>query len=192
MFSTEEPAELPVRIQDDDGRWTWSWDPPEIELIDGERVPKVSPKRRHGRVQGELFVVLNAWGKREGYEVATEWRFHLSSTNSYVPDIAAASIARLDPLDDVTVEEPRFAPDVAVEVRSPSNRARHTNVKIARYLEHGGRLVLDVDPATRTIVAHDSGGSVTFRVGDILEHPAAPGLQIDLRSLFDAGDRRRS
>ena len=191
MFSTEEPAELPVWIVEDDGRGTWHWDPPEIELIDGRPVRKVSPKRRHARVQGTLFTELDRWGRENGYEVGTEWRFHLSSTNSYVSDIAAASVARLEALDDVAVEEPPFAPDLAVEVRSPSNRAGEIATKIARYLEFGGGLVLDVDPAKRTIVAHDRHGTTTYRAGDTFEHAAAPGLRFDVGALFAAAERVR-
>jgi Uma2 family endonuclease len=188
MFSTEEPAELPVWIVDDDGGGSWHWDPPEIELIDGRPVRKVSPRRRHARVQLKLASLFDAWGEANGFDVGTEWRFHLSAMNSYLPDLAAVETARLRGLRGEALEEPRFAPDVAVEIRSPNNRATDIALKIARYLEFGGKLVLDVDPALRTVVAHDAGGQTRFVDHTFFEHPLTPGLRIDLAAVFAAGD----
>jgi hypothetical protein len=56
---------------------------------------------------------------------------------------------------------------------------------------HAGRLVLDVDPDGRRIVAHDAGGARTFGPGAAFAHEAAHGLTIDLDALFAKLDRRR-
>lgn len=191
MFTSDQPANLPVRLQDDDGRWYWMWDPPEVELIDGVQIRKVSPKRRHARIQGTLFGIVDQWGLACGYEAGTEWRFHLSGDDSYVADIAAVSVARLEPLSDEEAEEPCFAPDLAIEVRSPSNRSAQIAIKIARYLDFGGALVLDVDPAACRIFAHDAAGATTYTPGEIFRHPRVPGLTFDVRKLFAAADRRK-
>jgi Uma2 family endonuclease len=69
-------------------------------------------------------------------------------------------------------------------LRQPGDRPRNIQRKIELYLAHGSRLVLDVDPKTRTVAAHDASSVRTLKEGDPFEHPAAPGLTFDLRSLF--------
>ena len=42
------------------------------ELVDGEAVPKVSPKRFHSRSQRALLHLLEDWGEERG-EIGVEW-----------------------------------------------------------------------------------------------------------------------
>jgi Uma2 family endonuclease len=165
---------------------------PYVELIDGVRVPKVSPRTRHSMVQAELLVLFRIWALGRG-RAGTEWRLWLVPTggqrSSLVPDVAYVSQKRLDELGDDAYEMPPFAPDVAVEVRSPGDRRKRIERKIELYLSHGAHLVLDVDPRTRTIFAHDEGGLHAFRDGDRFEHVAVPGLEFEVRALFDAAGR---
>lgn len=166
---------------------------PYIELIDGIEVPKVSPKTRHSLLQAQLAGILRGWAG-EGGVVGTEWRVWLVPTgprrSSLVPDVAYVAKERLDPLSDQAYEMPPFAPDIVVEIRSPDDRPRNIARKVDLYLKHGAKVVLDVDPDSRVIVAHDSASTRTFRDGDVFEHPAAPGLTFDLRALFDSVKRR--
>jgi Uma2 family endonuclease len=168
-------------------------DLPEVELIDGAPVPKMSPRRRHARLQWELAVRLDAWGGDRG-EVGTEWRFRLAETprrTELVPDVAYVAFERMANLGDEAAEEPPFAPDVAVEIRSPGDRELNIQAKIGLYLTHGARLVLDVDRDERRIVAHDVAGARAFGPGDVFAHDAAPELTIDVAALFAKLDRRR-
>jgi Uma2 family endonuclease len=152
----------------------------------------MSPRRRHARLQGLIFASLDRWAERRG-DVGTEWRFRLSerpeSETSLVPDVAYVSGDRLGRLDDATAEEPPFAPDIAVEIRSPGDRERNIRAKIGLYLEFGAMLVLDVDPERRQIVAHDPRGKRAFAAGETFSHPAAPGFTLDVATLFAAADR---
>lgn len=167
---------------------------PYLELIDGVRVPKVSPRTRHSFLQLELGTLFRAWAAGRG-SVGTEWRLWLVPTGgqrtSLVPDVAYVSQERLAELGDEAYEMPPFAPDVAVEIRSPGDRRRRIERKIELYLTYGARLVLDVDPATRTIFAHDGSAMRAFRDGDRFQHAAVAGLSFDVSALFDAGERRR-
>jgi Uma2 family endonuclease len=166
---------------------------PYVELIDGVELPKASPMTHHGQLQLRLGGILQAWAAERGV-VGTEWRFWLvpigDRRTSLVPDVAYASTERLVPLSDEAYEIPPFAPDVAIEVRSPSDRAGNIRRKIELYLAHGAHLVLDVDPAKRRIVAHDATSTQSFADGDRFEHAATPGLTFDLRALFDSVKRR--
>jgi Uma2 family endonuclease len=166
---------------------------PYVELIDGLELPKASPVTRHGQLQWRLGAMLQAWAAERGI-VGTEWRFWLVPTGdrrtSLVPDVAYVSNERLVPLNDEAYEIPPFAPDVAIEIRSPSDRAGNIRRKIELYLAYGSRLVLDVDPAKRTIVAHDATSTQLFADGDRFEHAATPGLTFEPGALFDSVKRR--
>ena len=102
----------------------------------------------------------------------------------FVPDVAVVMLERLRSLPESEREQPPFAPDVAVEVRSPSYRPAFAAEKIVRYLRTGAVLVLDVDPVKRVVTAHSAAGVRTFSEGDRFTHDAAPWLAFDVAELF--------
>ena len=162
-------------------------DLPEIEILRGVDLPKMSPKRRHALLQLEVAARLRSWAGRSG-EVGTEWRFRLTASGPkktiLVPDVAYVASRRMRALSDREIEEPPFAPDVAVEIRSPGDRLRKIVAKAAAYLEAGSVLVLDVDPIRRRVTAYDASGQTTYATPGIFEHVAVPGLRIDLEEMF--------
>ncbi len=163
-------------------------DKPEIEYIDGSPYPKVSPKRTHAVVQFAAATVMKRCAGERGV-VGTEWRFKLARGTELVPDVAYVSYDRLRPLTHEGSEEPPFAPDVAVEVRSPSHRRALAATKISQYLSHGSELVLDVDPSDRLVYAHAPGQeAVCYRVGDRIKSAALTWLRFDAGELFEDVD----
>jgi Uma2 family endonuclease len=168
-------------------------DLPEVEILDGVPVSKASAGRRHATLQGQLGALLGTWAEQRG-EVGIEWRFRLAETprrTELVPDVAYVAASRMAALSDEAAEEPPFAPDIAVEVRSPSDAEHHVRAKAELYLAHGAVLVLDVGPVGRRIVAYDASGVCTFGAGSVFVHEAAPGLTIDVDALFAKLERRR-
>jgi Uma2 family endonuclease len=168
---------------------------PEVEILRGIELPKVSPKRRHGRLQGIFWEILDSWAGDDG-EVSTEWRFWLTKAGereqtTLVPDVAFVSIERMTPLSEEDAEEPPLAPDVAVEIRSPGDRHRNIQTKVEMYLSAGSRLVLDVDPEGRRIVAHDRNGTSIFDESLLFEHAEVPGLSFRVSDIFARSDRKR-
>ena len=162
---------------------------PYIELIDGLELRKMSPKLRHGELQYEFMKLLDAWSAGRG-KFGLEWRCWLVAAGprrtSLVPDVAWVSEERFAPLDAEAKQTLPFAPDIAIEIRSPGDRLRNLQRKVELYLAHGSRLVLDVDPKSRTIVAHDRTSMRTFKENERFEHAEAPGLNFDLKTLFGA------
>jgi Uma2 family endonuclease len=161
---------------------------PYVELIDGIRVRKVSPLHRHSILQGEMYVLLRAWAAGRG-TASTELRVWLvieGKRTSLVPDVAFIAAERLAGHSEAARDRPRFAPDIAVEIRSPRDRKSNVARKIELYLAHGARLVLDVDPATRTIVAHDGVTIRAFGAEETFAHPAAEGLTFDIGAYFES------
>lgn len=158
-------------------------DKSEIEYLSGRPYPKVSPKRIHAMVQGAATLVLRRCATGLG-AVGPEWRFHLAKDTSLVPDLAFVSYERLRTLSDQEAEEPPFAPDIAIEVRSPSHRSALAREKIALYLAHGSRLVLDIDPTERALHAHNKTGARTYRNGEAFLDATFPWLRFEVSELF--------
>jgi Uma2 family endonuclease len=117
---------------------------PETEWIRGRAVQKVSPKRDHSRVQGELLSLLLMWSRGRG-EVGPEWRFRIAvageARRPLVPDIAFVSFERLRGLSHDELQAPAFAPNVAVEVLSQGDARLDLASKIDVYLGAGFELL---------------------------------------------------
>ncbi|MBV8067707.1 MAG: Uma2 family endonuclease [Candidatus Eremiobacteraeota bacterium] len=162
-------------------------DQPEIEYLDGQPHPKVSPKLSHSLVQGALCRILHRCSGKRG-RVGPELDVYPSGGNAgltkFVPDVAYVSMERLRALPAADREEPPFSPDIAVEVWSPANDRNYLELKIARYLATGSVLVLDVDPYARTIIAHDGSTVRTYKKEEHFEHPAMPWLRFDVAEAF--------
>ena len=79
------------------------------------------------------------------------------------------------------------APDLAVEVLSPSNTRAKMAEKTREYLAAGARLVWNVDPRRRTVSIHAPDAEP--RVLDIGDHldggDVLPGFSVVVRSLFE-------
>jgi Uma2 family endonuclease len=160
---------------------------PAIESVRGQWFRKMSPRTRHALVQGRMLMLLSLWADGRG-DVGTEWRFILStpdeSPNSLVPDVAFVASGRLAQEPGDARESPAFAPDIAVEVLSPGDRLRLLETKIGIYIAHGTRLVIVVDPATRTIRTHELRTDRTFHIDDVVRSDEFPDLTIDVHELF--------
>ncbi len=87
---------------------------------------------------------------------------------------------------------PPIAPDLAVEVLSPSNTAKEMALKRIDYFAAGVRLVWEVDPRTRTVAAYT--GPKRHRVlgedGTLSGGAVLPGFKVAVRDLFSKLDRR--
>jgi len=79
-----------------------------------------------------------------------------------------------------------FAPDLAVEVVSPSNRATDVHEKAREYLQAGGQLVWIIWPETRTATVYVQGGeSYNLTEADALDGGTVlPGFAAPLAALF--------
>jgi Uma2 family endonuclease len=160
---------------------------PVVEYLDGERRRKVSPRSKHSRVQLLMGMLIDRCGSEIGM-VGTEWDFRIGvvdDTESFlVPDVAFLSFERLRSIEKRDRSQPPIAPDIAVEVWAPRNDRAFLQRKIAKYLASGSSLVLDVDPRTRSIVAHAVDGARTYEEAERFTHPAVPWLTFDVHEAF--------
>ena len=78
-----------------------------------------------------------------------------------------------------------IAPDLAVEVISPSNKAGDIELKIRQLLRAGTGLIWIVYPDLRSITVHTIDGAVTLQEDDSLTGgDALPGFDVRVADLF--------
>ncbi len=78
------------------------------------------------------------------------------------------------------------APDLAVEIASPSNTVAEILDKVRDYLEAGARTVWVVEPRTRGVTVHVPGGEPrVLREADVLDGgEVLPGFRLQVAELF--------
>ena len=163
------------------------------ELIAGELIELTpSPGSPHAFSQNRLSTVLDNFARPRALgAVFTECGFLISTDPDTVraPDVAFVSIDRL-PAEGLLAGYMPMAPDLAVEVVSPSDRATYIQGKVRAWLDAGSRLVWVAYPSTRSVTAHLPGGeTIEFAADDILDGaPVLEGLQARVSSLFDLFD----
>jgi Uma2 family endonuclease len=168
--------------------YEWVDQRPYVEFHAGQNVVKVSPDTWHSIVQVALGSILRPLAKGRGL-VGSEWHFdmtlQLGAKTILLPDIAFVRRERLFGLSETFLQVPNFAPDVAIEIRLPSDRPGIRDWKRTKYVEAGCDLVLDVDPERRTIRAFAPGSDErTFVRGETFQHPAAPWLRFEVAEAF--------
>ncbi len=154
------------------------------ELVDGRMYVREPASYRHGEVAALLLGAIMAHVQREkcGRVLAAETGFTLRRNPDTVraPDVAYVSNARR-PAPGVRGYA-ELAPDLAVEVLSPSGRAGKVRSKIDSWLSAGTLLVWVVDPERHLARMYASSGEVTvLGIGDFLDGGAVlPGLRVSL------------
>jgi Uma2 family endonuclease len=165
-----------------------------LELIRGELKVMSPSKPLHGivcaRVAAELinFVEANdlgvVFGEETGFVVERDPDSVLGA------DAAFVSYERLAAVEDIDKFFPS-APDLAVEVMSPSNTVREMEEKTALYFGAGARAVWVFNPKKKTAAVYTSPSDVrTLSEGETLEGgDVLPGFKLELSKLFAVGKK---
>jgi Uma2 family endonuclease len=104
------------------------------------------------------------------------------ATLLYAPDVGFIAKDSAQPRTGKFYEG---APDLAVEVISPHDRAGEIHTKVQNYLKYGTRAVWVVYPDTRTLTVHLANGARTLGVGDVLDGgDILPGFSLRISDLF--------
>jgi Uma2 family endonuclease len=182
-----------------DHKWTYAdycaWpDDERWELIDGEAYAMVpAPLRRHQQLVGDLYFELRK--RLEGrpchvYPAPFDVRFadeDEADERTYTvvqPDISV--FCREDRLDD---KGARGAPDLVVEILSPSTSSKDSIIKRALYERHAVAEYWIVDPETselyQFVLRNDRYGEPTVLAKtDTIKAAALEGVSFGLSALF--------
>jgi Uma2 family endonuclease len=157
------------------------------ELIDGEPVELSPSADISGWISGRLFSRLGQFvGARGlGWAFPPKTGFVLFDDRSTVrsPD---GAFVRGDRLPKLTGHFVPLAPDLAVEVLSPSDRMTDALGKVGMYLDAGVRLIWLVDPAINTVTIYRPGAApTTLREGDTLDGGnVLPDFRVQVAEIF--------
>jgi Uma2 family endonuclease len=169
-----------------------SWDDTErYELIDGNAYMMAPPSRPHQEISGELFGTMWAFLKDKPCKVyAAPFSVRLSPKEDQSDDTV------VEP-DIVVVCDPskldyrgcNGAPDLVVEILSPSNSRHDRIVKFQKYRKAGVREYWIVDPEEKSLVVYvlKNGEYVAsaYADTDIVRVAVLPGCTIDLKAIFN-------
>lgn len=157
------------------------------ELRQGEVFMVAWPKHRHGRLQHRIRdLLLGVIG--DAVEVEIEMAFRaLPEFEIRRADIGVISVARADRADEEGYVS--GAPEIVIEVESPSNTAREFREKEALYLATGALAFWVVYPDRREVTVAVADGSRTYRDGDEIELRGFGDKRVAVSKLL--GPRRR-
>jgi len=160
------------------------------ELVRGRVVREPAAGFEHGRIAAVVASVLTRFVDERGLGVVVgaETGFALSEDPPIVraPDAAFIAAARL-PVGTTSVQGfARVAPDLAVEIASPTNSAADIRGKVRDYLDAGVRLVWVLQPRDGTVAVHRPGRRRAVRRAPDRLHGAEilPGFRVPVADLF--------
>jgi len=158
------------------------------EVLDGELFMTPSPTYRHQVAAFELAGILrdHVSKHRMGRVLVAPMDVVLSETNIVEPDVLFLRTDRVPPSDAANIQ---VAPDLAVEVISPSTVTEDREYKKAVYARHGVAHYWLVDPDARTLEMYVLSGpsyalAAEFAGSAAAASPLFPGLSIPLAQLW--------
>lgn len=163
------------------------------ELIEGEPRPMSPAGYEHGKATGRFhgFLSVHVWSNDLGDVLAAETGFVIARTADgrptvLAPDVAFVAKGRI-PADADTRRYLDLAPDLVVETLSPSDTAREVEEKVAMWLRAGVRVVLTLDPASRSVKVHRSENNIiSLSDEDELDlEDVVPGFHCRISDIFD-------
>ena len=141
------------------------------ELIRGELTKTMSAGFAHGAQAANIIGSLwtHTVQHNLGRVVTAEATFLLETDPDHarIPDIGFVRQERVSSLDEMTGAF-HGAPDLAVEVISPTDRLTGVRDKARDWLSHGALMVIVVNPRSRTVQVHTSDGVIELAETDTL------------------------
>ena len=159
-------------------------DTEDYELVEGELIPLSSGTLRHTKIRDFIGYLLKVYFLRNpiGHAFA-ELDCRLAAGTVRRPDIAVFGNDNLSLIDPDRIPVP-FAPDIAIEVLSPNERAMDVRRKTRDYLDAGSKEVWIIDHANAEAAVHTAAGVRYTRGVEILASPVLPGFELEVSKLF--------
>ncbi|MGO4882774.1 MAG: Uma2 family endonuclease [Bryobacteraceae bacterium] len=155
------------------------------ELINGELIPVSSSTPRHQDIVFEILLAVRLYLKESGAaaRACQDVEFALTANDRVRPDVCVLLAERARRLDPDKIPIPG-APDIAIEVISPSERASESHDKVLAYLRNETAEVWQVYPKSRTVEIHAGDTSRSLTWSQPVETALLPGFALLLDSLF--------
>lgn len=173
-MTEEEFLRLP-----DDGR--------KYELVDGE-IREVPATFEYDAIGGNIIALLMPAARGRGVLASSQAGFRMTNGNIRCPDVSFTQKSRL-PDGKPNKGFGDAAPDLCIEIISPSEDRKDIQRKIREYFDAGAELVWHLFPETREAIVYTSptqsktlAPEDEIDAGDLL-----PGFRCTVGDLFDVG-----
>lgn len=162
---------------------------PRCQLIDGELIPMApAPNRFHQAVLGNLHLLIAQWLKKNpiGELYLAPFDVQLDSLNLFQPDLVFVSRKRSSIFSNTGTQG---APDLVVEILSPSTARLDLGTKRSLYAQHGVDEMWIVDPDGLEVRIYrfaelaDRPVAVYYS-GDTFQSAHFPGLSLPVDEVF--------
>jgi Uma2 family endonuclease len=156
-----------------------------FELIDGELVEKM-PSFTPSRIAADVVFFFKLYLRDHdiGYVTGADGGYAMPDGSVLIPDVGFVLKERLREIPD---REALIPPDLAVEVKSPTDRKRKMRHKAERYLELGTRMVWLIFPDEQIVEVYVQGDEDVKTVGidGVLDTgDVLPGFSLPVHELF--------
>lgn len=158
------------------------------ELIEGELILAAAPNMAHQMTQGNLGSPMHTYVRTEklGYVFFSPCDVVLSEYTTLQPDLVFVSTENAGIITDANIQG---APDLVVEIISPSSTGRDWVTKRDLYARYGVKEYWLIDPVNRTLwVMRLRDGylelSDTLYEGDTLTASTIKGFSVSISDIF--------
>ena len=157
----------------------------DYEIVDGEKEVKMAGAK-HGEIcaqlTGELFGYLKA--NKIGKLYSSNTTFQIGA-NERMPDVAFVSAAHI-PAEGAPSSKWEIAPDLAIEVISPTDIWDKVNRKVREYFAAGVRQVWLVSQEAEEVMVYDSPTQirVVTAAEELTSETLLPGFKCRVADLF--------
>ena len=156
----------------------------DYELVDGELIALSSATPRHAMIRGTVeHEIYNYFKRNPVGETLSGVDCRIADCTVRRPDVSVFLGGRLRQIDLNKIPVP-FAPDIAVEVLSPSESAIDVHRKVRDYLGAGTQEVWLLDHVNGELFVHTNTIIRLLLGNDVLESPLLPGFAAAVRELL--------
>jgi Uma2 family endonuclease len=175
VWTDEEFMALP----EDGGRY---------ELVNGEVVDVGNSGMEHGYISSVLNFYLSSYifAAKLGVLCDSSTAFTLKTGNKRSPDVSFIAKQRLQGIKRLPKGFFQGAPDLVVEVISPSNTFEEIHNKLVEYFDNGCRLAWVIHPDEQSVLVYrQPQPDKLIKLGDRLEgEEVIPGFSLLVADLF--------
>lgn len=175
QYTVDDLAEIP-----DDGR-TW-------ELVDGHLVEWGMATLRHAGLETELTIVISNYVRehRLGRVMNGEGTVRILGSDYHARKFNVAFYRRGRPLGNMDEAATSMAPDLVIEILSPTDRATMVEAKIDDWLRTGVALLWYINPQTGTTTVYHQGSIRRVGATECLDgEDVLPGLRFRLQEVLN-------
>jgi Uma2 family endonuclease len=163
--------------------------PQRAELVAGKLETVANSGIEHGYIASILIFWLTGWARSQklGIVLDSSTAFTLKSGNRRSPDVSFLAKHKLQGLERLPKGYWNGAPDLAVEILSPTNTIAEMHQKVVEYFENDAQVVWLIHPDQKFVMTYHQTfpDSRLLSIGDFLTEPNLfPNCQLPVAELF--------